>query len=172
MDEKRPDLFRHTMRYGLFMGALFSANFLLSTLGGIGGMISYFVMGAIIYFTYNFTVLFRESECNGELTYGKGLRYVLLLYFFAAIISSVVKYVYFNWVNPEYLSNLLNQSMQVFESMSMPEEQMTTSINLLNKMMSPAFYAMQTLWMNVFMGLLVGLVMAAFTKKEKNLFEE
>lgn len=173
METKRPNLFKYAMKYGMIMGALFSVNFLLSTLGNAtGNILSYVVIGAISYCTYYFTIIFREKECDGALSYGKGLNYIITLYFFAAIISSAVKLLFFTWVNPEYLPNLLNQSLLLLESMNLPTEEFNMSSQMLDKMMSPAFYAMQTLWINVFIGLFVGLVVATFTKKEKSIFEE
>ena len=173
MNATRPDLLTHTMKFGLIMGALFSVNFLLSTWGSkVGNALSYVVVGTIGYYTYHFTTLFRDQECEGVMSYGRGLAYVLLLYFFGGLISSVVKYVFVSWINPEFLPNLLNQSLLILENMNLPNTNTEMSMEMLEKMLSPVVYATQTLWTNLFIGLLVGLIVAAFTKKEKNLFEK
>ena len=70
------------------------------------------------------------------------------------------------------LPNLLNQSLLILENMNLPNTNTEMSMEMLEKMLSPVVYATQTLWTNLFIGLLVGLIVAAFTKKEKNLFEE
>ena len=82
MESKRQNLFQHAMAYGVVMGGLFSANFMLSTMGRVGNMLSYLVIGAIAYCTYYFACLFRDRECEGVLSYGKGLSYIVMLYFF------------------------------------------------------------------------------------------
>lgn len=172
MESKRQNLFQHAMAYGVVMGGLFSANFMLSTMGRVGNMLSYLVIGAIAYCTYYFACLFRDRECEGVLSYGKGLSYIVMLYFFAAVISSTVKFVFFTWISPDFLANLLNQSILILEEMNLPSMDESVTMQTLETMLSPMVYVFQSLWMNVFVGLFVGFVVAAFTKKEKNLFEE
>lgn len=172
MESKQQNLFQHAMAYGAIMGGLFSVNFLMSTMGKVGNMLSYLVIGAIAYCTYYFVCLFRDRECDGVLSYGKGLSYIVMLYFFAAVISSVVKYVFFMWISPDFLSNLLNQSLLLLEEMNIPSMDESVTQQTLETMLSPMVYVLQSLWMNVFMGLFVGFIVAAFAKKEKNLFEE
>jgi len=172
MENKRRNLFQHAMAYGAIMGVLFSVNFLLSTMGKVGNILSYVAVGTIAYCTYYFTCLFRDRECEGALTYGKGLSYIVMLYFFAAIISATVKFVFFTWIKPDFLSDLLNQSLLILEEMNLPNMEQSLTTQTLETMLSPIVYVMQSLWMNVFTGLFVGLIVAAFTKKEKSLFEE
>jgi cbb3-type cytochrome oxidase subunit 3 len=56
--------------------------------------------------------------------------------------------------------------------MNIPSMDESVTQQTLETMLSPMVYVLQSLWMNVFMGLFVGFIVAAFAKKEKNLFEE
>lgn len=159
------------MQNGLAVGILFSINFLLS-ISKITPLvlISYGLMGIILVVTYRTTIRFRENECSGEITFGKAFSFIILTYFFAALISSVVKYIYFQFINPEYLSKLLNESLKAVEMLRLPIENAT--YDQMENMMKPATFSLQYIWMNVLLGTLIGLTMAPFIKKDKNIFEK
>lgn len=159
------------MLNGLIMGVLFSLNFLLS-ISKIPSLtlLSYVVVTFILVGMYKLSVRFRDVECEGVITYGKAYSFILLTFFFAAIISSVVKYVYFQFINPDYLEQLLQDSMKALETLRFPIDE--AAYEQMGKMMKPASFTLQYIWLNVLMGSFVGLIMAAFIKKEKNIFEK
>nr|HQG67304.1 hypothetical protein [Paludibacteraceae bacterium] len=67
-------------------------------------------------------------------------------------------------------SNVLQQSMKVVESMNLPlDDEYYTQME---KMMKPSVYTLQSIWVNVLLGALLALVMSAFVKKDKDIFEE
>lgn len=166
----QPNTVKSAMLNGLIMGVLFSANFLLSvSQNTFLSLLSYVVFALILVTTYRFTIRFRDIECEGFITYGRAFSYILLLYFFAALISSIVKYVYFQYINPGYLENLMSESMKAIEMMKIPMDE--AAFENVEKMMKPATFSLQYLWVNVFLGTFVGLIMAAFIKKEKSIFE-
>jgi len=39
-------------------------------------------------------------------------------------------------------------------------------------MMKPITYSLQSIWVDVFLGIILGLIMSAFIKKDKNIFEQ
>ena len=124
-----------------------------------------------IFLTYRITCKFRDEHNNGELSYGKGWAFIVLLFFFAAIISSVVKYIYFQFINPDYLAELLNLTLLQLEKLSISEEEININDSL-EAILSPINYSLQYLWINTMLGALLGVIMAAFTKKEKSIFED
>lgn len=163
--------FKHAMTWGLVLGVAFSFNFILSSSSSTWlGLLSYLVIAGILYLTYRFTCHYRNTECDGAITYGQGLSYIILLYFFASIISSIFKYVYFQFINPEYLTNIYDQTMLVMEQLKMPITDELASD--MESVLKPATFSLQYIWINTMLGVFVGLVMAVVTKKEKNLFEE
>lgn len=167
----QPNIIKSSMTNGLILGILFSLNFLLS-ISKITPLvlISYGLMTFILVLTYRFTIRFRDKECLGEINFGKAFSFIILSYFFAALISSIVKYVYFQFIDPEYLPKLLNDSLKAVEMLNLPFE--STSYEQMEQMMKPATFSLQYIWMNVLLGTLIGLVMAPFIKKEKSIFEK
>lgn len=165
------NFYRHAMTCGLILGLVFSVNFLLSLSKSLWlGLLTYFVMATIIYQTYRFVCHYRDTEQSGVISYGRSLWYIVVLYIFAAIISSAVKYVYFQFINPDYLNEVLNMTMATMEQLqlSLPEDD---AYDYLENMLTPINFTLQYIWVNAFLGFLVGVVMAAFVKKDKGIFD-
>lgn len=115
------NIFKSSMIYGLMMGILFSVNFIISIpQGNVFRIISFLITIVIVVVMYRYSVKFRDTECGGYITYGKSFSFIVLTFFFASIISAIVKFVYFQFINPEYLTNVLQQSIKVVESMNLP----------------------------------------------------
>lgn len=166
----QPNIIKSTMTNGLILGALFSANFLLSISKSIPlTLLSYGIMIFILVFTFQSAKRFRDKENEGFASFGKIFSFILLSFFFAALISSIVKYVYFQFINPEYLSVLLNESMKAIEMMKLPVS--GDAYDQMERIMKPATFSLQFVWMNVFFGAITGLLMAPFIKKDKSIFE-
>jgi len=65
---------------------------------------------------------------------------------------------------------MFQETMKMLTSMKYP---ITDAVETQTRsMLKPASYTLIYIWVNVFMGLIVGLIMAAFIKKEKSIFIE
>lgn len=165
------NIMKSAMRSGLFLGILFSLNFLMSIPSGfITRFLTYVIIGVIIVATYRLTIQFRENELGGYINYGRAFLFILLSFFYAALISSLVKFVYFQFINPDYLSNLFNESMLMMEKMGLPID--SSVEESMEKLLKPASFALQYIWVNMLAGAFVGLIMSAFVKKEKSIFDQ
>jgi len=167
----QPSITKSAMFNGLIMGVIFSINFLCSvSKSTILIMLTNFLAIAIVIGIYRLTVKFRDTECEGFITYWKAFSYILYTFFFAAIISSVVKYIYFQFINPAYLDTLYQETMKMLTKFKYPIDNAMEEQT--RKMLKPASYTLIYIWVNVFMGLIVGFIMAGFIKKDKTIFEE
>ncbi|MGC3979531.1 MAG: DUF4199 domain-containing protein [Paludibacteraceae bacterium] len=160
------------MKYGLIIGLFFALNFLFALSGnGFLAVLSNLILIASIVFVYRFAIRYREAENNGTIGYGHAFLYILLLYFFASILSGVAVLVYCKFINPAYLTSIIEDpNMQkslsmVTSMMGVSEKEVEETLNLL---LSPTAYALQYIWGNTFLGVIVGLIMAIFVKKESN----
>ncbi len=155
---------------GLIMGGIFTFNFLLSLpKSSILALLSMAITCVIVVLMYRMAVKFRDNECEGTITYGKSLSYIFSTFFFGSLIVAIVKFFYVQFVNREFLDNLLQESFKVIESLKIPvNEEMYTD---LEKMMSPIGFAAQTIWTILLYGLILGLILSFFVKKEKSIFE-
>ena len=165
------NIFKSSMSYGLILGALFSVNFLLSlTNNSLLGLLSWVVVAAILVATYKMAVRYRENDCEGFISYGKAFSLIALMFFFAAIISAFVKFIYLQFIDVTYLERQLEQAMLMLESMSLPIP--NESYEIMTTMLTPIFFSITSIFTNMFLGVFTGLIMAAFVNKEKGLFDE
>ncbi|HNX87910.1 MAG TPA: DUF4199 domain-containing protein [Paludibacteraceae bacterium] len=161
------------MKYGLIMGIVFSVNFLLSVSGNaIITLLGYLVVAFIFVLTYRFAVAYRDKENGGSISFGHAFFFIILLFLFAAIISSLFKFIYFKYLNVNYLPMLLEQSVSMMQQLqeqfhlSVPDDYYET----MDKMMSPTAFTLQYIWVNTFLGVIMGLIIAPFVKKDKDIF--
>lgn len=162
---------KSAMQNGLILGVIFSINFLLST-SKITTLIllTYIIAIVIVATIYKFTIRFRDDESNGVITYGKAFKYIIYLFFYAALISTVVKYVYFRFINTAYLETMFQETMKMMEMLKVPMS--NAEIDQTEKMFNPLSFSLLYIWSDIIMGALVGLIMAAFVKKEKDIFSQ
>lgn len=167
----QPNILKSAMLNGLLMGVVFSINFLFS-ISKIPSLVllTNFIAIFIVVIIYKLTVRFRDTECEGFISYWKAFSFILLTFFFSAIISSVVKYVYFQYINTAYLDQMYEETLKVMKTFKFTVND--AMIEQTKSMLKPATYTLVYIWTNVLMGLIVGLVMAAFIKKEKSIFVE
>jgi len=159
------------MQNGLIMGVIFSINFLLSASKITTLMLStYFLAIGIVVILYKVSIRFRDVECQGVISYGKSFLYIILIFFYAALISTVVKYIYLRFINPEYLTTMFQETMKMLDSMKFPMS--SAEIDQTENMFKPLDFSLIYIWSNVLIGTFVALIMAAFIKKNKSVFEE
>ncbi len=161
---------RATMTNGLILGALFSANFLISlSKTFIGSILSLAIFVYILVYTYKTSIKNRERNLGGEATYIQAVLFIVLSFFYAGIISSIVKFVYFQFINPEYLTLILDEGLRIMEQMKFPVD--PEAYDQIKDLLKPASFSLQYIWMNTILGIFTGSIMAIFVKKDKNIFE-
>lgn len=157
------------MYYGLILGGLFSLNFLMAASNiGILSVLSNFMAIVILFVVYKFTISYRDTTNGGSISYSKAFVYVIMLFFFASIISAAVKFVYFRFFAPDYLSDIFNNTLKIIEEVmpSMPEN----SYEAIETLTDPLNYSLLSIWGNFTIGFFVALVIAGIAKKESNPF--
>ena len=157
------------MRNGLILGVLFSINFFISSSGIPAlALLSYLIVGLII-FTYRYTVQFRDTESDGSISFGRAYAFVLLLFMFATIISSFVKYFFLKFSKSTFLEDMYNQNISTLEQvMPTVTDEMYDAVEILTNAQG---YTIMTAWSNLIMALIFGLIIAAIVKREKNPFD-
>ena len=163
------DMNRHAMNFGAVMGVLFSLNFLVVTIKSVA-FLQYLLIVAIIYCAYRFVVHCRENVMDGTISYGSALWYNMQLFMYGAMISAMVRYVFYAYIRPDFLQNQLNETIQVLQDTSMADMISGEVYQQTVEMMTPLNMALQAIWINLILGLLLGLIIAAIVKKQ-NIFK-
>ena len=167
MDE---NIKKSAMLNGLIIGGLMSLKFLLGT--SKVGFISFFPLVlsvGILLFMYRFVVAYRDKEKGGILSYGQAFRLLFHIYFYGSIILSLIILLYSTFINKAYLEGMENEVLKMYETLNFPIED--SMVDMMSTMYKPAPFAMLNLFAGVLGGLFWGLILAAFVKKEKSIFE-
>ena len=165
------DMNRHAMNFGAVMGLLFSLNFLVTTVKSIA-FLQYLFVIVIIYCAYRFVVHCRENVMNGAISYGSALWYNMQLFMYGAMISALVRYVFYSYIKPDFLQNQLNETLMVLQGTPMAEMISGEVYQQTVEMMTPLNMALQAIWLNLMLGLLLGLILAAIVKRSENPFAD
>lgn len=161
----RAEMNRHAMNFGAIMGLLFSANFLITTIKSLA-FAQYVFVVIIVYAVYKFAVHCRENVMEGSISYGSVLWYVMQLFMYGSLISAMVRYLFYQFIKPDFLQNQLDETMQALQSTPMAEMISGEVYEQTVAMMTPLNMALQTIWLNLILGLLLGLIIAAIVKKQ------
>lgn len=162
---------RHAMNFGAVMGLLFSLNFLVTTVKSIA-FLQYLFVVVIIYCAYRFVVHCRENVMNGAISYGSALWYNMQLFMYGAMISALVRYVFYSYIKPDFLQNQLNETLMALQGTPMAEMISGEVYQQTVEMMTPLNMALQAIWLNLMLGLLLGLILAAIVKRSENPFAD
>lgn len=165
------DMNRHAMNFGAVMGLLFSLNFLVTTVKSIA-FLQYLFVIVIIYCAYRFVVHCRENVMNGAISYGSALWYNMQLFMYGAMISALVRYVFYAYIKPDFLQNQLNETLMALQGTPMAEMISGEVYQQTVEMMTPLNMALQAIWLNLMLGLLLGLILAAIVKRSENPFAD
>ena len=165
------DMNRHAMNFGAVMGLLFSLNFLVTTVKSIA-FLQYLFVIVIIYCAYRFVVHCRENVMNGAISYGSALWYNMQLFMYGAMISALVRYVFYSYIKPDFLQNQLNETLMALQGTPMAEMISGEVYQQTVEMMTPFNMALQAIWLNLMLGLLLGLILAAIVKRSENPFAD
>jgi hypothetical protein len=159
------------MQNGLILGAIFSVNFLLSvTQNPFLSLLSNILAIGLLFILYKMAVRFRETECEQVISYWKAFLYIILMFFYASLISAIFKFVYLKFININYLDQIFNQMMKVFEEFKIKIGD--SDIKEAEAMFRPLNFAIISIWSNMIIGTITGLIMSIFIRKEKNIFQQ
>lgn len=161
---------RHAMNFGAIMGLVFSINFLITTIKSLV-FLQYIFIVAIIYLAYRFVIHFRDNVNEGEISYGYAFLYILQLFMYASMISAVVRYLFYSYIKPDFLQNQLNETLAALQGTPMANIITGDIYQQTVELMTPLNMALQAIWLNLLLGVLLGLILAAVVKKNKSIFD-
>lgn len=162
---------RHAMNFGAIMGLVFSINFLITTMKSLA-FLQYGFVVVIIYLVYRFVVHCRENVMDGVMSYGSALWYVMQLFMYGSMISALVRYVFYMYIKPDFLENQLNETIQALQGTPMAEVITGDVYQQTVELMTPLNMALQAIWVDLILGLLLGLVIAGVVKKAESPFSD
>ena len=113
---------------------------------------------------------FRDGAREGVISFLRGYAYTAMIFFYAAILLAAAMYIYFAFIDNGYLLSTINQFLGTKEGKQLIElygmaDQLQANLKALSEM-RPIDYAVNMLSVNITIGLVLGLPIAAIMRRE------
>ena len=180
--EKKPTLLQFTINYGAILGVI---SVIFSLILYITGFMPYNFKRMMIVSLIGLalTIIFisagmkgyRDKVLGGTITYGQALMVGLLIIVFSTILTSFYNLIFNLYIDPEYNGKMIeaskNSTYDWMNKMGAPEGQIEEQMERFDKQLedsTPLKLFFQSLYMSAIFGFILSLIIAAFTKKNRN----
>ena len=129
-------------------------------------VVIYWGMSLVVpYLAYLLTKRYRE-DLGGVISFSQAWRFGVLIYLFAAMLVSIMNYVFYRFVAPpDFLSSAVEQTIASLKQMQV-DSKVISSIESMN--FSPIHMALQGILNNIFYGIILSLPVAALVCRRKS----
>ena len=127
------------------------------------GWFNYLIMGAGFFF---FTVNYRDNVKEGYITYGDSFVFILFMSIIVGVVWLVYYYIFLSFIDQSYIQQLLELVENKYYEVGMQESQIEQSMKIVGYIYTPLVLSLFTLFGNIFSGVILGLIISIFTKKE------
>lgn len=110
-----------------------------------------------------------KKKTDEELTYRNFYSHGFFMFFFASLILAAVEYVYYGFINTEFITEQYNTLLQNIEILkqTMPEASQIEEIVNESPIPTASQMAMQNVWMYSFAGIIISLINAYILNKKR-----
>lgn len=162
---------KHLTNWGFILGlALIGISLVLYLLDMTeakwASWVSYAVIAALIYVGTQA----KRVQQGGVLSYGQGLGTGVGITFFGSILVAFYTFVFFRFIDPDMLQELLLRTEDEMYNQGLPDDQIEIAMNMTKKFMQPGPMAAMVVLSYTFVGFLISLVTAAILKKDGDPF--
>ncbi len=161
--------YKYAADYALILGGYIALFFVLDYLfpkSGIVSLLSMFGFLATPYVCYKLATRYRDKAWGGYIRYWQVWTFGIWLFFFAALIMSVLYYVRYEFLQPDFIANAMNQSLQLMEQMKYPQKYIDAMLNY--GVPSTIQLVLTYLWMYIISGAILFLIISPMVARKKN----
>jgi cobalamin synthase len=108
----------------------------------------------------------RDKVLGGKINFWKKLLVGALISIIALVLSSVLNWIFFELVDPNYITGQMEEFMFRMEDMGLSEEQLDPIRESMEKTSTPMGQLMQNLKTLPIVALVISLIVAAFVKSD------
>ncbi|HXH18591.1 MAG TPA: DUF4199 domain-containing protein [Chitinophagales bacterium] len=110
----------------------------------------------------------REQKTlnGGYIDFGDAFKTGLLMMVVVAVIMSAFTYVYFTYINPDFIDFASEKARESMEERDLSDEEIEQGMEFMKIFMSPAAMTVMALFGNIIIGAIFSLILAFFMKKK------
>jgi len=153
--------------YGLILGGYIAFFYCLQLLFGANAVVSLLNFIGMIgtpFLCYQLVKYYRDKGCNGFINFAQAWSFGIWLFLFAGLIMAVVYFVHLQWIDPAYMTNIFNQTLDALEKMNYDQKMMDTLAS--TPIPTPIQIVVTYLFLYVIGGALLFLLLAGFVVKK------
>lgn len=166
MENKNSGLLSAAMSYGFSLGIFWIVKYLfyMFSLRFSFLVVIYWGMSLVVpYLAYLLTKRYRE-DLGGMISFGQAWCFGVLIYLFAAILVSIMHYLFYRFVAPpDFLTSAVTQTIESLKQMQV-DSKVISSIEAMN--FSPIHMALQGIINNIFYGIVLSIPVAALVSRK------
>ena len=168
---KYSKVYNAAMWHGLILSIYLVVRFFFIVSSGQNFLLNLLVIGLTIGIPFMAFYLGKDfsKKSEEELTYRKFFSHGFFMFFFASLILALVEYLYYNHINPDFISTqyeALIQSVALLKE-TMPEATQLEEVINNSPMPTATQMSMQNIWMYSFAGIIISLINAYILNKTK-----
>ncbi|MFY8110225.1 MAG: DUF4199 domain-containing protein [Bacteroidia bacterium] len=108
----------------------------------------------------------KNDTLAGFMTFGQGFGTGMLIMIFGGLITAVYTFVFYSFIDPDFINKMLEISRTEMLKKDMSDEQIEQALEMSKKFMSPIMMTIFAYLGSLFFGLIISLVLAAVNKRE------
>ena len=165
--ENKNQLFYYSLYASLILGVYWVVKYLIIILGKdyavtsiIGNLLTIGTPIILLYFLVQYNLRYN----NNEMSFGHGIQFSILMFFFASILEAIVVFIHVNWIDPVFISNFYNSLVTIAESLSLNQ---ALTAQLAEQPLPSSFsYVFNNIILgDVFIGLLLSLLIVPIARR-------
>lgn len=158
-----------TIKYGLTAGLAYIVFTLVLFLLGAEKSSGLGMIGYLILLGAQFLGVkeMREDELNGFISFGQAWKKGLIIALTAGVIASLYMAIHLNYINPELMAEILEQTETQMEERGSSAEEIEMGMKMAGFFTNPLMTSVFTFLGFAFLGMLLALIPAAVLKHEK-----
>jgi hypothetical protein len=168
--EQKINVWKANLTNGIILGLIgivysLIMYFLDIYLNNIQGYIFILVQIVILYFLVK---LYRDNFMHGMITFGQALGAGVVICLYYSIIIAIFTYILYAFIDTNLIDKMLAMAEEKLLDRGLSQSQIDAGMSVQSKIMKPGFIAPMSIFGNMFQGLIMSLIVAAFVRKEGN----
>jgi len=166
--EEKSTFWKSAMVYGLYIGIVLT---LFSVILYVTGQTTNKTLGYISFPLYIVCIVFaqihyRNSELNGEISYGQAVGFAVAAMLFSGVITALYTIILYSFIDPGLVDQMKTLQEEAMLQKGMTEDQIEAAMSIASKMMTPGWMSIMGLFGTVLIGTIVSLISSIFVKKQ------
>jgi len=174
--ENKPNVWKNALNWGLIVGIVLIIYsiimyFLDLSLEKWVSWVSYILLIAGIVYS---TIQYRDNVLGGSINYTQALGFGVLVSLFASILGAIYSYVFFTFIDPDFIGEIIEMAQEKMLDQGLTEEQVEQAMEMQKGFMKPWIMVLIYIPTLTFMGFIFSLITSIFLKKEgvQEVFDE